>query len=344
MIPVLFCTAFLMFKSMLYPQSSTIIPLKESNNPYYLIANKDFLLIADNHQVRMYALKDFKLVKAIGRKGEGPGEFRDFPYPQILSDSIMISSAYKVAFFDLSGNLIKEQKTRITYPVKKINGKYVSASVKRGKDDFYLSYNLYDADFTIEKMFYKGKWMIHKNRKKDLFEIYFFDVHDNKIIFTHREGFQIEVLDEKGNNLHTIKMDPPKIPFTDKDMKQIFEDIDINFKNNGHFQSLKKRTIIPEYYPDIRTCRAANGKIYVVTYLKENERSECLIFNLEGKQLKRTFIPLRDTSPINTPPFTIYNNHLYQLIENFDEEQWQLVIDPIPWSENTLPPAARDSF
>jgi hypothetical protein len=53
------------------------------------------------------------------------------------------------------------------------------------------------------------------------------------------------------------------------------------------------------------------------------------IFNLDGKQLKRTFIPLRDTSPINTPPFTIYNNHLYQLIENFDEEQWQLVIDKI---------------
>lgn len=237
MIPVLFCTAFLMFKSMLYPQSSTIIPLKELNNPYYLIANKDFLLIADNHKVRMYAIKDFKLVKTIGRKGEGPGEFRDFAYPQILSDSIMISSAYKVTFFDLSGNLIKEQKTRINYPVKKINSKYVSASVKRGKDDFYLSYNLYDSDFSKEKVFYKGRWMIHKNRKKDLFEIYFFDVHDNKIIFAHREGFQIEVLDEKGNNLHTIKMDPPKIPFTDKDMKQIFEDIDINFKNHGHFQS-----------------------------------------------------------------------------------------------------------
>jgi hypothetical protein len=214
--------------------------------------------------------------------------------------------------------------------VKKINGKYVSASVKRKKYDFYLSYNLYDADFKIEKVFYKGKWVFHKNRKMDLFEIYFFDVHDNKIIFAHREGFQIEVLDEKGNNLHKIKMDPPKIPLTDKDMKQIFEDMEINFKNKGYVQAMKRRGIKPEYYPDIRTCRTADGKIYVVTYLKENERSECLIFNLEGQQLKRTFIPLRDTSPINMSPFTIYNNHLYQLIENFDEEQWQLVIDPIP--------------
>ena len=181
---VLIWTAFLLFKSMLYSQTSTIIPLKELNNPYYLIANKDFLLIEDNQKVRMYDLKDFKPVKTIGRKGEGPGEFRNSAYPQILSDSIMISSAYKVAFFDFSGNLIKEHQTRISNPmVKKINNKYVSVSPKLEKDDFYLSYNIYDADFKKEKVLYKGKWMIHKNRKRDLFEIFFFDVHANKIIF-----------------------------------------------------------------------------------------------------------------------------------------------------------------
>lgn len=327
---VLICMAFLMSNSMLYPQNSTIIPLKELDNPQYLMANKDFLLIEDNQKVRMYAIKDYKLVKTIGRKGDGPGEFQDFAYPQILSDSIMISSAYKVAFFDFSGNLIKEQKTRIgNSMVKKIKNKYVSVSPKREKDEFYLTYNLYDPDFSKEKVFYKGKWVFHKDRKRDLFEIYFFDVHDNKIIFAHREGFQIEVLDENGNKLHAINMDPPKIPFTDKDMRQIFEDMEANYKDKVYVQALKQRAVKPEYYPDIRTCRAADGKIYVVTYLKENERSECLIFNLEGKQLKRTFIALRDTSPMNTPPFTIYNNHLYQLIENFHKEQWQLVIDKI---------------
>ena len=305
--------------------------MKELDDPQYLIANKNLLLIEDNQKVRMYTMKDFKLVKTIGKKGEGPGEFRGFACPQILSDSIMIGNYKKVSFFDLSGNLIKEQRTRMSNSmVKKINNKYVNVAYKREKGELYLSYNLYDADFTIEKVFYKGKTVFHKNRKRDLFEIYFFDVHDNKIIFAHREGFQIEVLDEKGNNLHTIKLAQKKIPFTDKDMKQIFEDMEINFKNKGYVQAMKKRAIKPEYYPDIRTCRAADGKIYVVTYLKENERSECLIFNLEGKQLKRTFIPLRYTSPISKPPFTIYNNHLYQLIDNFDEEQWLLVIDPIP--------------
>ncbi len=327
---VLICFVFLMFTGLLDSQTSKKIDLNGLENPSYLIANKKFLLIEDNSKVKMFAMKDFKLIKTIGRKGEGPGEFKGFAYPQILSDCIMIGSYHKVSFSDFSGNLIKEQRNKMASPFsRKINNKYINHSTKREEDDFYISYNIYGSDFEKEKAFYKGKWAIHKGRKIDLFEIFFFDVHDNKIIFAHREGFKIEILDERGNNLHTIKLDPPRIPFTDKDMNHIFKDMEINFKNKRFVQFMKKRHIKPEYYPDIRTCRVADGKIYVVTYLKEKERSECLIFNMQGKQLKRIFIPLKDTSPLNMSPFTIDNYCLYQLIVNVDKEQWQLVIDKI---------------
>ena len=105
--------------------------MKELDDPQYLIANKNLLLIEDNQKVRMYTMKDFKLVKTIGKKGEGPGEFRGFACPQILSDSIMIGNYKKVSFFDLSGNLIKEQRTRMSNSmVKKINNKYVNVAYK----------------------------------------------------------------------------------------------------------------------------------------------------------------------------------------------------------------------
>jgi hypothetical protein len=319
-----------MFESTVYSQESKVIPLKELDNPRYLIANKNLLLIEDNQTVKMIAMKDFKLIKSIGGKGEGPGEFNGFPYPQILSDSILIGSVHKVSFFDFEGNLIKEQKTKlISTNIKKINNKYISYSIKMEEDDFYISYNIYDSDFKKEKVLYKGKWSIHKGKKRDFFEIYFYDVHDDKIIFAHREGFKIEILEKGGKNLHTIKLAPPKIPFTDKDMKNIFEEMEKNFKDKEFVQSMKRKAIKPEYYPDIRTCRVADGKIYVLTYKKKEGFSECLIFNMKGEQLNRIFIHLRDTSPITTPPFTINNGHLYQLVENVDKEQWQLVIDKI---------------
>ena len=319
-----------MFGNILYSKSSTIIKLKELYNPEYFIANKNFLLIEDNQVIKMFSMKDFKFTKTIGKKGEGPGEFKGYPYPQVLSDTIMISSSGKLSFFDFSGNLIKEQRTNLRTPkIIKIKNKYVIESKKMEKDDFYLLYNLYDSDFKQEKVFYKGKWSIHKGGKRDLFEIYFYDVHDNKIIFAHGEGFKIEILDAVGNNLHTIEMNPPKIPFTDEDFKNIFVKMEENFKDKGFIQSMKSKAIKPDYYPDIRTCRVADGKIYIVTYLKKEILSECFIFSMRGKQLSRIFIPLRDTSPINTPPFIIYNSHLYQLVENIDEEQWQLIIDKL---------------
>jgi len=327
---VSFCLAFLMFQTAVNAQETLTINLDELDNPQYLTANQNFLLITDNHTVKMYGMKHFKLIKTIGKKGEGPGEFISLSYPQILSDSIMISSENKVSFFDFSGNLIKEKKTKSLRPIiKKINDKYVTDSIQREKNDFYISYNIYNPDFSMKTVFFKGKWMIHMGGKRDLFEIYFFDVYYNKIIFAHREGFDIEILNENGKTLHSIKLSPTRIPFTTRDMDYIIKDMESNTKNKGYVQYIKNQTIKPVYFPDIRTCRVADGKIYVVTYLKQKGRSECLIFNLEGRQLKRVFIPLRDTSAIRMPPFTIHNDRLFQLIEDVDNEQWNLVIDKI---------------
>jgi hypothetical protein len=327
---ILINMVFIIFGNLIYSQASSIIDLEELENPRYVTADKNILLIEDNSKVKMFAMKDFRLIKTIGGKGEGPAEFKNFACPQILSDSIMVSSTRKVSFFDFSGELIKEQKTNSNRSIiKKIKDKYVSDSIKMEKDDFYISYNIYSPDFTVEKVLYKGKWAIHKGGEKDLFEIYFFDAYDGKVIFAHREGFKIEILDENGNNLHTIKANLPRIPFTDEDMEKLFKGMEVNTKNKGYVQSMRKSAIKPDYYPAIRACRIADGKIYVVTYLKEKERSECLIFNMEGKQLKKVFIPLKDTSPIMTPLFTISNGHLYQLIDNEAKELYQLVVDKI---------------
>ena len=327
---ILICLVILLFKKGFTSQPPVIIELNELENPGYLVANQDLLIIADNQKVRMYTMKDIQPIKTIGRKGEGPGEFRGEVCSQILSDSIMIGSAGKVSFFDFLGNLIREQKTRMNrINVKKINNKYISDSIDVKKDDLYISYNIYGSDFNREKTFLTGKWLMQRNRKNDLFEIYFFDVYENKIVFAHRQGFKIEILNEKGGNLYTIKMDRPRIPFTDKDMNQIIKDLEVNTKNKRYVQYIKEGCRIPKYFPDIRTCRVADGKIYVLTYLKEGGCSECLIFNMKGRKLKRIFIPLKDTSPLNTPPFTINDGRLYQLVDNFEKDNWQLIINKI---------------
>lgn len=307
------------------------VDLGELENPEFLVAAKDFLLIEDNHKLKMYALKDFKLIKTIGRKGEGPGEFKSFAMPQILTDSIMIFSSHKVGVYDLSGNLIKEKRTPLNkHYVRKIAGKYISYSIlTREADDFYIAYNIYDRELSKEKEYYRMKWMIHKDGTRDLFETFFFDVYDDKIIFAHGEGFRIDILDKNGKLLHSIELNPAKIPFSKSDMDVIINDLMENMRNKGYAESIRKKAIQPDYFPAIRKCVVADGKIYVITYVKKGKLSECYIFDMAGKQLNRKFIPLRDRSPYLAPPFTIGNGNFYQLVENEEKEVWQLVISKI---------------
>ena len=326
-----FLTTYIFFLTNIYAclLSSTTI-LNDLYNPQYIVVDKKFLLIEDNLKIRMYSAENIKLIKTIGRKGEGPGEFIGYPYPQILHDSIMISSVGKISFFNFSGDLMNEQKTKLVTPfVKKLNNKYISHSIKIEKDDFYIQYNIYSSNFSKELTFYKGKWLLHRDGKRDLFEIYFFDVYNGKIVFALRKGFKIEILDKKGSILYTIEQPPKNIPFKHKDMENIFKYMDVHNKNKGFVRAMKRKCIKPKYFPEIRKCIVSDGKIYVVTYLKEKERSECIIFNMQGQQLKRTFIPLRVASPIARPPFTINNYELYQLVENVENEHWELVINKI---------------
>jgi hypothetical protein len=324
------CLAFFVYGGMLNARESAIINLEELENPQYLVASKKFLLVEDNQNVKMYAMKDFRFIKKIGRRGEGPAEFKSFALPQVLADSIMISSQGKVSFFNFSGELLREKRTKLSrYIIRKLRDKYIGDALKREKDDFYVAYNLYDSEFSKLKEFYRRKWLIHRDGTRDLFEIYFFDVYDNKIIFAHNQGFNIEILNDKAERLHTIKLTPPRLPFTGEDMDGIIKDMMKNVKNKSYVRSLETRSIRPQYFPAIRKCLLADGKIYVITYVKKNGRSECYIFNMEGRQLKKIFIPLRDTSPMVAPPFAISGGRLFQVIENEEEEEWRLVVDKI---------------
>lgn len=314
---------------MLFPDKLSKVYLNELYNPIYIAVNSNYLFVSDNSQIKMYFLNTFKIAKILGKKGEGPGEFRGAVFPQIFSNSVMISSSFKVCFFSFEGKLLKELKTKLIRNfVRKLGDKFVCDSVKR-EDDFYILYNIYNKNFIKEKTFYKGKWSIHLDRSRDLFETYFYDVYKDKIYFAYRDEFKIGAVDKNGVEISLIKINPKKIPFTDKNWNDIFSNISLNPNNKAFVNSLKKSATKPKFFPDIRTCSIANNKIYVFTYLKKKSLSECLIFSTNGEFIKKVFVPFRATSDLNIHPFTIANNKIYQLVENIDKETWELFIDEI---------------
>jgi hypothetical protein len=94
------------------------------------------------------------------------------------------------------------------------------------------------------------------------------------------------------------------------------------------YEELTHRLAFPDYFPGIEDFQVTDNKIYVSTWKVENGGNEWFIFDLQGKLLKRLFVPIAFLMPLEPYPYTVKNDNLYQLIEN-ENEQWELYANRI---------------
>jgi hypothetical protein len=310
------------------------IPLPSLEKPDAIVMNSAYIAVADGTSVKLFDGSTFQFIRTIGREGQGPGESQDFAYPQLLPEHILVSSTNKISYFTFDGDLIKEKKHALMASnVLAVKDKYVAFVIIRPVDrseDFQLAYNLYDSDFRKIRELHRGEWFIKKNRRRGFFEIFFYDTCQDKIVLAHRQGFVIEILDAEGNVIHSIKPEVQLIPFTKEDKEEV-----IRYwrqergYNQEQIESLDRRTDFPEHYPPLLTGRVDNGKIYAVTYRQEGGRRECLVFDLAGRFIKRTWLSLAMAAPNSAGPFAIRGDTLYQLIYDEKDHVWKLHRHPI---------------
>ena len=89
-------------------------------------------------------------------------------------------------------------------------------------------------------------------------------------------------------------------------------------------------------FPPIRDILVKEGKIYVRTFITKDDKEKYHILDLKGKELKTVFLPKPMpasyiTRLANRPVrfFDIANDRFYYIVENEDEEEWELHIEPI---------------
>ena len=320
---------FVVFSALLIYGSEKIIPLTHLDVPVRIVLDDERIYIEDGPTIKLFNRIDYNFIKTIGGEGQGPGEFQGFATPQILPEHILVSGDYKVAYFSLDGELIEERRhTQFGYGIKAVNQNYIGFDWRFRED--YVAYILYDSDFKPIKELHRGKALIHPNRRREFFEIHFYDVYKDKIVIAQREGFVIDIFDSGGKLLHSIKHKVKAVPFTKTDKEDA---VKYWREERGYEQSqidnLLERTDFPDYFPQIQTCRLADGKIYVITYRRKDNKNECLIFDMQGKLLKKTYLPLKMLAPNLASPFTIHEENLFQLIFNYENEKWELHINQI---------------
>ena len=307
--------------------------IKDVFRPLYMAVASEAIYIVDEKEIKVFSKKNMSYTHSIGKTGEGPGEFVGFPFPQILKDRVLVFSHGKISFFRKDGRLREEKKIPSGAQwVKQVNkNRFVGFKLDTTSDELYITYNLLDHRLHILKELYKGRFILHRDRTRDLFELTFFAAHGGKIVYAHNDGsFAVDVLGPDGEVQARIRRDDKEIPFGKSDRDEMFAFYEHHPLYKESFQRMKKRIIIPDKFPAILNCKVADNKIYIFTFRVKDRRNECFVYNLDGSFLRRAFVDLKGESPDKKgTPFSIFNDQLYQLVKNPDDENWYLYVSDI---------------
>ncbi|MCP4150317.1 MAG: hypothetical protein GY757_21395, partial [bacterium] len=69
-----------------------------------------YVVESATHSIHLYSMKDYKLIKQFGKKGEGPGEYKRAPYVMAFTDHVLLFAAGKNLYYSRSGDYLKEKR------------------------------------------------------------------------------------------------------------------------------------------------------------------------------------------------------------------------------------------
>lgn len=296
------------------------------------------MYVTHGTSVYIYSLKDFKLIKKFGKQGEGPTEFMlnaqrgtGTLFLSVHSEDITVNSFGKITWFTKDGIFKKASMIQSIFlgEVQPFGNNLIGIKSKFGQESWMILC-LYDHKFNelkeivkVPHPFRPGKGLhLLKDNPRTI-------VYENKLFAAWDKDFIIRVFDTDTNELYTIKRDEKKRKITDDFKKKVIDYIKTAPETKNAFEFLKPITF-PEYTPAIAGMTVSDNRLYVITFIEdENENGECLIMDLKGKLLKRLFLPLKKSTPLLSYPYFIHEGSIHQIVENEEEEQWELHITAI---------------
>jgi hypothetical protein len=287
------------------------------------------LYISDQYSILSYSMDDYKLVGKIGAKGEGPGEFKSHPRMKILKKEILVYSFLKFSRFSKNGKLLMEKRVpslMMLYDIFPIGNNYVIYFSRFNRDgNTIMAVSIVDKDFNeIKSLFYHIKERKNKNGKEVvrlINSVVDLQCEADKIFLANsHKGFCIEIFESNGNPIGVINKKFPKIKIPEDYKNKMLDDFLKKYSGNQKKKIAKTIEFdFPEHFPEMRGLIVSGSKIYVNTYAIMEDMMEYIILDLDGKLLKKVFLP-KSGYRLST----FYNEKYYFLKENESEEIWEL--------------------
>ena len=313
-----------------------IVSFKELIKPGGMTVDDDQLYVLDGATIYIYSREEFKLRKKFGKAGEGPQEFKISYGMQLtifaLEDSLLIDSLGRASFFSKKGEFIKEINAQgpPAFSYQPIADGFVGMGYlyDSATQSSFTTLNIFDNQLKKLKEIYRQKGL--QNGRFEFPAVSpIFHVVDNKIIVGGETGLTIHIYNAQGEKIKSIIREYKVLKVTKEYKERIDQYMKTNPQTKQFYDYFKKIVKFADTFPAIQHIYAADYKIYVLTYLVKDEKSEFLIFDTNGKFLKRLFVPFKAPTGIMLNPAVIKNDKFYQLVENEENEEWELHMEEI---------------
>jgi hypothetical protein len=333
--PTYFIIFLLLFTSFIFPGKIATFPGIFKPNGLFLHKNR--IYITEFPLIHIYSSEGFRLIRSFGKKGEGPGEFRRrITRVHFVDNKMLVESRDKISYFTFEGKFLEEKKAifikgRHFFPM---GDKFVGIADRMENNTLLRTFNIYDADFKKIKEFFYLKREIQPGRGRRPFEAPFgLGVCNNRIFIAFQADFVINVFNHSGEKLFTIKEDYERFKLREDHKKAAYKWFKEASRGDMRtFEFLKRESVYPDYLPGFRGLSVMDNKVCVRTYKYRDNKLEFYFYDCSGKFLGKKDIPY--IVPFYpdwgfTELFKIKNDRLYQLIENEENEVWELHVTPL---------------
>ncbi len=315
--------------------------LTEVLKPAAIFVDNDQLYVTEGTSVRIYSLKDFSYKTKFGKEGEGPREFKlnrmGFSplFLDTQTDRLVISSQQKVSFFSKSGEFIREVKLAGGFgggtSYQPIGNRFAYLGFATENQTSFISAAQVDHQFKKIKEIIRRKSSFQRGKKMNPFEQTMRIQTDTKCnhIMAYSNSWGVHIFDSEGKEKFTIIPEVEKIKFTGVHKKKMTNFYKTDPRMKRFWDRIQKIVEYPSHLPIIRLAMAVDCKIYVLTYHEKDGNTQLLVYDKNGKLTGKRFLPFIFKSFVEPYPYNIKNGNLYQLIENEDDEEWELHITKI---------------
>jgi len=328
--------------------TSSIAPsvLTELMRPEAIDVSEGKLYIVEGTTFHVYTLNPLKRIASFGKKGEGPGELKEFIYPNSLTafpDKLIVEGFNKLIFYDKKSLKYQSEikKRGFLLKVQPVGKNFVGIRITSTRKGYSgLSLSLMDNQLNTLKELYLQEISDSDTQVDMVTDTIHFSIYkDNIYVEESDKGFVIEVFDSQGNRLREIKKQIPASPVTEKVKTSLMANfkndklVNLMAKRSGGWDNFKKNMSFkfPETFPQIKHIKVIDDKIYVSTYQTDGNNLKFVIMDLKGNILSQPFLPLPKQPTFSTLAmgaenlfYAIENDTYYYLRENEDTEEWEL--------------------